>query len=510
MVSTIRLRGIFLQVFPFRLRRLATASNVGMMKYFVQKVKDIIEEFAMIQAADSVLVAVSGGPDSVALLHALIELSEDYPLRLGVAHLNHGLRRNAADRDAEFVAQLADRNGLPAYIRKEDIYQHRRRMSVSLEEAARMIRYDYLLQVADTHGYHKIALGHHADDNAESVLMYIIRGSGLSGISGIAPVRGRFIRPLIRLTKSEILDYLTVKGVDFVLDHSNDDMTYDRNRIRHHLLPMLRRDFNPNISGALNRLAEISRDEERWLRDELLSLINQCRIETTTDGVRLSAHILSNLNVAAARRIVRKAIDEIKGDTRRINFKHINAVICLAQPKMTASSIDLPDRIRVYRQGGVLTICKEPVPLRQQHPAKNLFPEVVYRYSIPQPDADSVVITIKEMALKLSFSTLSITQVPNIRSAGQTLAFFDMNRLSFPLTLRNIRSGDRFRPLGASGRQKVKKFFIDHKVPRLQRSGCPILISQQNTVWLIGHRIDEFAKIRSSTRRVLKVEVWLA
>ena len=480
------------------------------MKPFVQKVQQIIEEFAMIESKDSVLVAVSGGPDSVALLHAMIELAGDYHARLGVAHLNHGLRKAAADRDAEFVAKLADRYHLPVHIHKEDVRQHRRRMSMSLEETARVVRYDFLARVAKTRGYRKIALGHHADDNAESVIMYILRGSGPQGISGISPVRGQIIRPFIRLTRSEIESYLETHRIDYRIDHSNQEDTFERNRIRHQLLPMLRREYNPNISGALNRLAEISRDEENWLRNQLRPFYDRSCTTATPGVVRLSVQALDNIHVAAARRIVRLAIEKIKGDMRRINFRHIEAVISLARRSITTASIDLPDRVRVFRSENAITVCRESKPLRQRPPAETLFPRVDYHLVIPAPRKEPVVVTIDAVSLKLRFSVLSIHQVPDFRSAGQMLAFFDMNRLSFPLTLRSVQPGDRFRPLGTAGRQKVNKFFIDHKIPRAHRSGCPILVSQEHIIWLVGHRIDEYAKVRASTHRVLKVELSLA
>ncbi|MBU1163704.1 MAG: tRNA lysidine(34) synthetase TilS, partial [Proteobacteria bacterium] len=204
----------------------------------IKTVGATIKAYRMIEPGDSVIVGVSGGPDSVALLHIILSLAQQFSLRVGVAHLNHSLRQKDSDDDAEFVESLARKFDLPCYIKKEDVSKYRHEKKLSLEEAARIVRYRFFESVAEKYMFNKIALGHNAEDNAELVIMRLLRGSGPLGISGIPPVRnGKIIRPLIKLTKSELLEFLAVNELKFVLDKSNNDQRYLRNRIRHHLIP---------------------------------------------------------------------------------------------------------------------------------------------------------------------------------------------------------------------------------------------------------------------------------
>ena len=233
----------------------------------------------MIDPGDAVLVAVSGGPDSMALLHLLVALSPALSLRLGVAHLDHGLRKEAAQRDAAFVAGAAAGLGLPCHVGKENVTAYRDRHRLNLEEAARTIRYRFLGQTAAAYGYSRLATGHQADDNAELVLMNLLRGSGPGGLAGIPPRRrlseadgppGRpgaridIIRPLIAVTREEVLAYLSDRSIAHVTDDSNSDPAYLRNRLRRDLIPHLARAYNPRIAAALNRLSAILRSEDEW------------------------------------------------------------------------------------------------------------------------------------------------------------------------------------------------------------------------------------------------------
>jgi tRNA(Ile)-lysidine synthase len=278
----------------------------------LETVKRTIAEYEMVVSGTAVLVGVSGGPDSVALLHILQHLTCEYGLRLAVAHLNHGLRKEADD-EAEFVATLSAGLGLACFIKKEDVSHYRHRHRLSLEEAARIRRYAFYDDIAARHHFDKIALGHQADDNAELVLMFMIRGSGPVGFAGIPPVRaGRIIRPLIRLPRRDILDYLKTVGLAYVTDHSNRDMRFMRNRIRSHLVPLLRRSYNPKISAALNRLADIQREEQDWIEGIVDTLYRDVRLTDDANRLHLSITQLMRQPKAAQRRIIRKAIGRHK------------------------------------------------------------------------------------------------------------------------------------------------------------------------------------------------------
>ncbi|MBU2522514.1 MAG: tRNA lysidine(34) synthetase TilS [Proteobacteria bacterium] len=483
----------------------------------IKTVGATIKAYRMIEPGDSVLVGVSGGPDSVALLHIILSLAQRFSLRVAVAHLNHSLRQKDSDDDAEFVASLARKFDLPCYIKKEDVSKYRHEKKLSLEEAARIVRYRFFESVAEKYMFNKIALGHNADDNAELVIMQLLRGSGPLGISGIPPVRnGKIIRPLIKLTKSEILEFLAVNELKFVLDKSNNDQRYLRNRIRHHLIPHLKSSYNKRIVETINRFASIIRSEEEWIDDLIKPIFNKSVLAAENNSVALSISSINELHIAAQRRIIRKAIAEIKGNLRRIAFSHIESVISLLNSGHAFGCIDLPDRIWIKRDGDTVSFSREKSLLRD--PYKKLSDEnkLSFEYRILKPEAGFKAeifprsLLIKELGLNMEFSKIDIKNLPDIHHAGHNVAFFDMDKLSFPLVLRNFRPGDKFQPLGMSGTQKVKKYFINNKVARVQRAKCLILLSQDKIMWVVGYRIDDFFKVKQSARNILKVEVSLA
>ena len=483
----------------------------------IKTVEGTIRAYSMIEPGDSVLVCVSGGPDSVALLHIILSLSQRFSLRVGVAHLNHCLRQKDSDNDAEFVEFLARKFDLPCYIKEKDVNKYRHEKKLSPEEAARIVRYRFFESAAAQYMFNKIALGHNADDNAELVIMRLLRGSGPLGISGIPPVRdGKIIRPLIKLTKSEILEFLTVNGLKFVLDKSNNDERYLRNRIRHRLIPLLKSSYNRKIVETINRFASIVSSEEEWIDDLINSMFNKSVLTAENNSVTFSIFSINELHLAARRRIIRKAIAEIKGNLRRITFSHIDSIISLLNSGPALGHIDLPDRIRIKRDGDIISFSREKEALRDLHKKLGDENKLSFEYRILKPEAGfkadifPMSLLIKELGLNMEFSEINIENLSDIYRAEHNVAFFDMDKLGFPLVLRNVRPGDRFQPFGMSGTQKVKKYFINNKISRIQRDRCPILLSQEKIMWVVGCRIDDRFKVKQSTGNILKVEVSLA
>ncbi|MEA3279165.1 MAG: tRNA lysidine(34) synthetase TilS [Thermodesulfobacteriota bacterium] len=482
----------------------------------LHNVEQTIKKHRMFQQGDSVLVCVSGGSDSVALLHILHKLTPKFSLRLGVAHLNHGLRQKDSDYDAEFVATLARNLDLPCYISKEDVRTFQRRHKLSMEEAARRVRYAFYDRVAEKNRFNKIALGHNSNDNAELILMYLFRGSGPLGISGIPPVRNtgnpgtKIVRPLIMVTKSETSCFLEEKGLKYVFDISNLDTKYLRNRIRHHLIPFLKKSYNPGIIKTLNRLASIIRVEEEWIEKIIEPVFKKTVLDIKNDKITLSIPIINKIHIAARRRIIRKAIAIIKGDLRRITFAHIDSIVTFIESKSICNCLDLPDRIRIERNRDVLFLSKEKKRLRDLNIRSGKTKEVFFEYSILKPEGKSELIFVKEIGLHLKFTRIDTDHPPDTYCAGHNVAFFDMDTLSFPLVLRSFQSGDRFNPLGMNGSQKVKKFLINNKIPKPERFRYPILLSKEKIIWVIGLRIADFVKVKPSTKIVLKAELSLA
>jgi len=474
---------------------------------FLQTVEKTIITYGMLKPKDSVVIGVSGGPDSVALLHALFLIAPRFSLKLGVAHLNHCLRRNDSDKDAQFVEGLAKKHDLPCYTHKEDVRKYRIENRLSLEEAARRVRYAFLNNVANTMQYNKIAVGHHSDDNAELILMNLFRGSGTQGLSGIPPVRDRrIIRPLIMLNRSEIIDFLIQNKLEYVSDASNTDTKYFRNRVRHDLIPLLKTAYNPKISETLNRLSSIIRSEEEWIGDVVHPFYEKTVLDVQDNYIILSVSMLNQYHPALQRRIIRMAIEKIKGNLRRIRFVNISSVIGLLDKKSAYGKVDLPDRIRIQRDQDTLNVFKEKRMVRDISEKVNLSDTFTFEYQVEKPDS----VFIREIGATVRFTEMSMEKVFDYRYTGQHTSFFDKDSLSFPMVIRNFRPGDAFKPLGAGGTQKLKKFFIDKKVPRGERMKCPILLSRGKIIWVVGYRIDESVKVMPSTRNVLKVELLLA
>ena len=479
----------------------------------LQRVRRTIGAHRMLTPGDAVLVGVSGGPDSVALLHLLRGIASELRLRLGIIHLNHGLRGADSDSDADFVRSLAGDLNVPLFEKKADVIGFRKTHRLSLEEASRRVRYAYFAEIAGANHYTRVALGHHRDDNAELVLMNLIRGSGPQGLSGIPPVReDLYIRPLIDLSREEIEGFLDEEKIPFIVDASNKDLRHRRNRIRHELIPSIRDAYNPDISGALSRLAAIMRDENDWIDGMAATAFRECIRVRKDDLLILSPERLASLETPLARRVLRKALLAIRHDLRRIRYDHIDAIYGLIENSPDDGPIEkerhLPHRIHVQRTGNQIIIRRMPHNLRE---AAAFAGPIVhdFNYRVREPGAEAVDLHIPEIDSRMRFSTLSGTALPDDLSSSTT-ACFDFDALAFPLIVRPPRPGDRFIPSGIQGSQKLKDFFINRKIPRNERGRCPLLISGGVVIWIAGLRTAEFGKATAHTQKRLKVELSLA
>ncbi len=333
---------------------------------FCEKVAQTLAAHEMVQPKDTVLVAVSGGPDSMALVRALLRLAPELEIRIGLAHLHHGLRGLDADRDHAFVRQFAEDHGLPCFSEIQDVKRLADEKQGSLEETGRNARYDFFFRIAADHGYTCIATGHTRDDNAEQVLMALLRGSGSKGLAGIPAKRDSWIiRPLIDRSRQEIIDFLDALNQAYITDDSNQDPVFLRNRVRNHLIPLLEKDYNPGIRQGLHRLSHILGNEACFLEDQTCRAFDFCVKKKDPDAVFLSIPRLDTLHPALIPRVLRHAIHHVKTNLRRITHDHITAIRDLAAGAAPGKHLDLPDRIRVYKTRDRICFRKETLPLRQ-------------------------------------------------------------------------------------------------------------------------------------------------
>lgn len=456
---------------------------------FLQQVKKTIAKYDMLQPGDGVVIGVSGGPDSMALLRVLWELRQELHLSLYVAHLNHGLRPEA-EEEKKFVQKAAVALSLPFFYQKADVLAWQKEKNIPLQEAAREVRYSFLNEVAQKQGANKIALGHTADDQVESIVMRFLRGSGSRGLAGIPPVRdGIYIRPLIACWREQIEDFLQKKKISFLTDPSNRYLHYLRNRIRHELIPLLKQ-YNPNLPHTLWQMAEIFRaEEEYWeslLREKFSSFVRQQK----RDSLILDIPLLQEQPLAMQWRVIRQAIRECLGHLRRIGFIHVLDITRLIQSPEPHKTLLLPHGLRAIKSYQTLTLALRP----EQLPS--------FSYQIWGPG----YVEIPEIGRAIN---LEITSRPplNKEKASNNVAFLDFDYLDFPLLIRSFRPGDRIQPLGMEKEKKIKDLFIDLKIPLRQRRHIPLLFKDDQILWVAGIRLDHRARVKPGTKRVLRVEI---
>jgi tRNA(Ile)-lysidine synthase len=438
----------------------------------LDRVLKTISRHNMLAPGSRVAVAVSGGADSVCLLHAMRELAPQFGMSLaGVAHLNHHLRGEASEEDERFVAAMAANLGLP-------FYHAAARLSGepgNLEQSARRARREFFSGLIRDGVADLVALGHTRDDQAETVLFRILRGSGLSGLAGIFPVTQEgFIRPLIDVTRADVEAFLRSRGIAWREDASNQEPRFARNRIRHDLLPQLARDWNPQIGEALAHLADLAYEEERWWGAQLQDEIAEGVLVAVAGGIELKAAALTSLPLALARRTVRRAISLAKGDLKRIEYGHVERVIDLAASRAAGGRLRLPD-IDVIRSFEWIRLAR-PAPRRLMAP---ILVSVPGRYQAPDGATEIC---------------LEIAQEIRASSCARLGVELSWGRVPAHMELRGWRPGDHYRPVGQFRDQKVKEMFQSARVPSWRRAYWPILTSGDKILWARGFgAAQEFA-----------------
>jgi tRNA(Ile)-lysidine synthase len=478
-----------------------------------------------------VVVGVSGGPDSLCLLHILKRLCNKYRIELHVVHLNHRIRGSEAEADAAFVASLAEGWGLPCTVEARDVPALAKEKKLSLEEAARRARYAFLAEVAEQAGAKRIAVGHNADDQTESVLMHWLRGAGLAGLRGMLPAtplsdyrllegscpepgegedgetkdQGRrttlypftLIRPLLEVTRAEIEAYCAEHSLQPRFDRSNLDTTYYRNRLRHELIPYLE-SYNPGIRVVLRRSAKVIADDYAYLRAELDRLWPQVVISESESVIKFDLTAWRGLPASFQRSALRQAIHRLRRSLRNINWVHVEDARVALLEKPAGTQVTLPQGLMLTMSYQAFTVAEEGYVERPT--------------DLPLLGVDSLPLTVPgttplpESPWRVEARLLSRSELPPGWEDNQDpwQAFLDHDVTGSELVLRRRQPGDRFQPLGLGGRQTtLREFMINVKIPAQWRHLTPILASPQHIVWLAGWRVDERARITKSTRRVL-------
>jgi tRNA(Ile)-lysidine synthase len=451
------------------------------------RVRAAIRRHGLLRRGDRVVVAVSGGPDSVALFHVLRELEADGELTVaGVAHLNHGLRE-AAHRDEQFARALATDAGVPFRSDLVDVRASAVQLKTSLEDAGRRARYELFERVATELDADAIATGHTRDDQAETFLLRLLRGAGPRGLGGIHHRSGRIIRPLLSVGRDELRAYLATINQPFCDDESNRDIAIPRNKIRHELLPLLRREYSPQIVDVLAREALIAQQDEARLQQEAIDLLDSIVLVNRAESlpvetVELNARALRELPPALAARVAREALRILAPD-RFLGTEHVEGLLDLVRSDV-ACSLSLPGQQATMR-GDVARLTRESFA-----PFSNSF-----RVSLSIPG---------EVTLEREGWVISAVD-SGASEQGRFSAAVNAGALAPPLTVRSRQPGDRFNPAGMGGRsKKLQDFFVDRKVPRERRDFLPLVVdSADRIVWIVGESVAEDFRVTEPSQGVI-------
>jgi tRNA(Ile)-lysidine synthase len=448
-------------------------------------VRRVVTEEGLIGPHDKVLVAVSGGIDSSLLLFLLDRIKPDIPMTLGVAHVNHGLRGPESERDEAFVRGLAERLSLECHVLRADVRTHARTAGLSIQHAGRDIRYRFFDEICEREGYSRIAIAHNRDDQVETFLLRVIKGTGLNGLTAIPIKRGRIIRPLLRVYRSEIKAYARRFSVPFVEDSSNAKETYERNFVRINLMPLMAR-INPKFREKILLLLSDIASVDSLFEDEASGFLEaHGHLEEHQGSVAVA--VLRGLHPEARFRVISRMLAHLEPGFIALR-EHVRLVEKSLFSLKPNNSVALPHGIRVRRVYDALVFAKsEPkVEIRDTfgiEPGENRIPSLC-------------------VGLKVSFSH----ERPETLKQGATTSFFDADAVS-SLSLRTFRDGDRFVPLGMSRSVKLKDYFMTRKIPVMRRRNIPLLLSGNDIIWVVGERMDDRYKVTQDTRSFLKVEV---
>lgn len=441
-----------------------------------KKVLNYIQMHRLIQKGETLIIGVSGGADSVCLLHLLVNIKETMNIQLQVIHIHHGLRGIEADRDAAFVEELCKQWGVPCFVIRKDVTAFAKSRKLSEEEAGRILRYEVFCEYAERDSKSSIVIAHHKDDVVETILHNFVRGSGLRGLSGISVKRGRIIRPLLCCTRVEILEYLKQSKVAFCEDSTNQLDLYTRNKIRLKLIPVLN-EVNNNAQENILNTAEIMREADEFFEQEAEQVLEQFLVESA-DGVGIDINILKSYKPVIQKYIIMKMLDIVCGGRKDLGFKHVQAVLGLAD-KEVGKKIALPYEQTAWKDYKILWI-----EHKKQIGVKTITGDVpvnAFQYQL--------ILYQKHMKIPKNKYT----------------KWFDYDKIKDALTIRWRQTGD-YITLPDGGRKTVKSYMIDQKIPCCQREQIPLVTEGHHVLWIVGYRISEYFKVTEHTRKILQIQ----
>jgi len=461
----------------------------------LEQVRRTIDRYRLLDKGDRLVIGVSAGVDSMVLLHLLSAYRQEFDLSLIVAHVNHGLRPEESEKEMELVKKESERLGFTFEYGQFNVKEFQKVGGISLQDAARRIRFHFFNVLLQKYNANKIALGHHADDQVETVLLRLMRGSGLKGLKGMLPIReGRVIRPLLEVWRREIESFAEEMKIPYLLDSSNLKKNYLRNQLRLSLIPLIEKEYQPNFKKIVLKTSTILREENDYLERETEESYQKIvREGKETLSFRFSEY--QSLHPAIQWRIIQKMLRRIYTGEMILEEREwleVSQIYKKLEQPSPSFLLELPHGVCLEKRYDLVLMKKEWVKQIPPFEVELISPGRTYIEEIEKE------VMIEETSRNDKFKDLY--GLPNV-------VLLDYQNLQFPLKIRNFRPGDRFQPLGVKGTQKLKEFFIDHKIPKFERPRIPLLISGEMIAWVVGYRIDERVKITENTQKVLKVKV---
>ncbi len=466
----------------------------------------------------TLVVGVSGGPDSLCLLGVLHALAKGKstvtPGRIVVAHLDHTLRGDEGQRDAAWVTAFAESLGVTCILDSVDVRAAARRDHRSLEDAARQARYAFLRRVATEVAAQRVCVGHTRDDQAETIIMRLLRGSGVDGLSGMRPLDGLIARPLLTLYRSETVAYCASKGWQPLQDPSNEDLAFTRNRIRHELMPILAH-YNPHLTSTLSNNASLIASDHDFLEEATTTAWRNLPTQDSAEQVTVALAPLLEMPLALRHRGFRRVVERLTAGEHLPEARHLLALDALLGRHTAGLSLDLPGHIRVTTSYDALRVTHQVTTSAPGTAAFDLPLAVPGEVDLPGPGWQvRAWITDRPAGLEAANPAPPPARQPFPHSGtradlgrAELRAYLDADLAGEPLTVRSWAPGDRFQPLGMAHEKKLQDYFADAKVPRNLRSSLPIVVGPRHILWIGGQRIDERARISPSTRRVLVLQL---
>lgn len=444
-----------------------------------KKAEAYIRQYHMIRRGDQVIAAVSGGADSVCLLHLLASLSRKMEFGIEAVHVHHGLRGAEADKDAGYVRELSDRWKIPCHIIYRDVAAYGRERGLSVEEAGRVLRYEALQEIAGNYENARIAVAHHQDDQAETILHNMFRGSGLKGLGGMAPVRGNIIRPLLCVSRQEIVDYLDRYKISYCQDSTNNSLDYTRNKLRKKVIPMVCEEINSGAVRHIVSAGERIRQADAYFYEEAEKIWRKHRrFQGEKERWGIEAQTLTELPEILKGYVVLEMIRELTGSGKDITSSHVSRILDLAE-NGTGRMVSLPYGLKAEKEYDMVWLEREDTREGKKR---------------------EISLTMERMPADMLREKYQ--KIPE----NKYTKWFDYDRIKGTLSVRTRRTGDYY-TLKDGRKKTVKSFMIDAKVPREERDKIPLLVEGQHVLWIVGYRISEFYKITDKTKQVLQVSM---